>query len=202
MPAARQSYDRVAIALHWAIAAAIIILIYVGKWMTEALETHSAPQMVVFQAYQWHKSVGLSVLVLSLFRIYWRVRHKPPALPDQMSAFERLASHAAHIGFYGLMIGLPLTGWAMVSTSPWGLPTIWFGLFEWPHLPILSTLEDKKPVEAVFKEAHELLGNLAIGLIVLHVLAALKHQFINRDQVLARMVPWLGRFSGKDNVAP
>ncbi len=201
MPASRQTYDRVAIALHWAIAAAILILLYVGKWMTEALETHSAPQMVVFQAYQWHKSVGLSVLVLSLFRIYWRVRHSPPPLPEHMPALERWAAHGAHLGFYGLMIGLPLTGWAMVSTSPWGLPTIWFGLFEWPHLPVLSSLEDKKPVEAFFKETHELLGNLAIGLIALHVLAALKHQFINRDQVLGHMIPWFHRGSGKDNVA-
>ncbi len=186
-----QRYHTVAIVLHWAIAALILSQFPLGWWMTDALQDRSAPQIVIFKAYQIHKSIGLTVLIASFLRLFWRLAHPAPPLPKAMPAWERNAAHASHILLYGLILGLPLTGWAMVSASVYGLPTYWFGLIEWPHLPILSTLADKKPVEDAFKEIHETLGYLAVALIALHVSAALKHHFRDRDDVLTRMIPWL-----------
>lgn len=185
-------YTAVAITLHWLIAAAILTLLAAGLWMTTAIQ-QPGTRAFAFQVYQWHKALGLTVLVLSLARLAWRFTHAAPPLPDGMSAIERFGAKATHWGFYALMIGMPLLGWAMVSASPLGLPTIVFGLFEWPHIPWLAALDDKKPVEDVLKLAHRTGGYLMLGLAALHVAAALKHHVINRDDVLARMLPRAGR---------
>lgn len=182
------TYSRVAMALHWLIALAIIGLIAAGVWMVDAIKVPET-QGLAFVVYQWHKSFGLTVLVLSIARLAWRFVKPPPALPASMSGWERRAAHASHTLFYVLMIGMPLLGWAMVSASPLGLPTIVFNTFEWPHLSWLADLDNKKPVEDALKQAHSAGGYLLGGLLVLHVAAALKHHFINRDDVLARMVP-------------
>jgi len=183
-------YTAVAITLHWAIAAAIIVLLAAGWWMTDAIH-HAGTKATAFKVYQLHKSLGLSVLVLSFLRLGWRLSHRPPPLPEGMSVLERLLARLTHGLFYALMIGVPLAGWAMVSSSPLGLPTIVFGLFEWPHIPLLADLEDKKPLEAVFRAAHQLMAYGLAALLVLHVAAALKHHFVNRDSVLTRMAPFL-----------
>jgi cytochrome b561 len=88
------------------------------------------------------------------------------------------------------MIAMPLTGWAMVSASPLGLPTIVFGAFEWPHIVWLETATDKATLEAQLKQVHATAGLVMLGLIGLHVAAALKHQFVDRDGLLSRMVPF------------
>ncbi len=182
-------YDRVAMILHWASAVAILILIPVGKWMADAARDHSASPAVIFDTYQTHKAAGLTILMLTIVRIGWRLFHPPPPFPASMTPWARYLANATHAGFYVLIVALPLTGWAMVSASPFGFPTIWFGLFEWPHIAPLAAMENKKPVEDLFKGAHEILGNAAIILIVLHIGAALKHRFISRDQMLWRMLP-------------
>jgi cytochrome b561 len=94
--------------------------------------------------------------------------------------------------FYVLIIAISLTGWAMVSASPLGIPTVWFDLFEWPHVPFLAELPrgQKQLVIGDIREAHVRLAYLAIALIVLHLAAALKHHFWNRDTTLLRMLPW------------
>lgn len=184
-------YTIVAIVLHWTIALALFVLLGAGLWMTDAIKQPETRNFA-FKVYQWHKALGLLVLVLTVVRIGWRLINPPPPLPASMSRFERVASGFAHAGLYALMLAIPLAGWAMVSSSPLGFPTMVFGLFEWPHIPYLAGLEDKKPAEALFKATHKLLAFGAIGLIGLHVAAALKHQFINRDEVLARMAPVLG----------
>lgn len=186
----QQRYSAVAVTLHWAIAAAILLLLISGLWMTDAIKVPDT-RADAFAVYQWHKSLGLTVLVLSFARLAWRLVNPPPALPAEMGRLERLAAHTTHVVFYLLMIGMPLLGWAMVSASVFGLPTIVFGLFEWPHIPMLTELEDKAPVEAALKTAHRTGGYLMIALLILHVLAALKHHFVDRDQVLARMLPFL-----------
>jgi cytochrome b561 len=183
-------YSGVAIALHWLMALAIIGLIMVGFWMGDAAkdpETRAA----AFAAFQLHKSMGLTILLLTLLRLAWRLSHRPPPLPSTMKSWERGAARFTHIGFYVLMIAVPLSGWAMVSASPLGLPTYWFGLFEWPHIGPLAALENKEALKHDFYEAHELLAKLVIGLLLLHVAAALKHHFIDRDDVLSRMLPLL-----------
>lgn len=185
-----ETYSTVAMALHWAIAAAIIGLLAAGWWMTDAIKVPET-QGWAFVTYQFHKSLGLTVLVLSVVRLGWRLWHPPPPLPVGMSSFERLAARVSHTAFYVLMIGMPLLGWAMVSASPLGLPTIVFNAFEWPHIPFLANLEDKKPVAEAFKSAHAAGGLVLAGLVVLHIGAALKHHFKDRDSVLSRMVPGL-----------
>lgn len=181
-------YTTVAIILHWVIAVAIIGLLASGLWMSSAIND-PASKAFAFAVFQWHKALGLTVLVLSLARLAWRIGHNAPALPGHMTQAERMAAAGTHVLFYGLMIGMPLVGWAMVSASPIGLPTLYFGLFEWPHLPILSTLADKAPVEATLKTVHMTGGYIFAALLVLHVAAALKHHLFDRDDVLLRMLP-------------
>jgi cytochrome b561 len=187
-------YTAVAITLHWLTAIAILGLLVAGLWMTDAIKQPET-KALAYKVYQWHKALGLTVLVLSIARLAWRLMNPPPPLPEGMSGFERFAARITHVAFYALIIGMPLTGWAMVSASPFGLPTIVFGLFEWPHIPWLAAIDDKKPVEAVFRNAHEALGLALMALLALHVAAALKHHFVNRDEVLVRMLP--GRWMRK-----
>ncbi|GAB5470008.1 MAG: hypothetical protein Kilf2KO_30380 [Rhodospirillales bacterium] len=193
MSAVNERYTAIAIALHWLIAAAIIVQLASGLWMADAIDD-PATQALAFQVYQWHKSLGLTVLILSLLRLFWRLGHRAPGLPEGMKPWERLAAYATHVFFYAIMILMPLTGWVMVSASKFGLPTLYWGLFTWPHLPLGSlALETKAQVEEIFGSVHEFLAYGTIALLVLHVGAALKHHFVERDGVLARMLPFLKR---------
>jgi polyisoprenoid-binding protein YceI/cytochrome b561 len=125
-------YTTVAIALHWLIALAILAMLAIGLTMTHV---KLAP-VDKFKLYQLHKSIGLTILALALLRLGWRLVHRPPALPAAMPAWERGAAEGTHVLLYGFMIGLPLLGWAMVSASPFNLPTVLYGVLPWPHLPI------------------------------------------------------------------
>jgi cytochrome b561 len=185
-------YSRVAIVLHWTMAILIIGLFFVGLWMHEAIHVKET-KAAAFSAYQWHKSFGLTVLVLTFLRLAWRFGHRPPPLPSGMKPWEAGVAKLTHWIFYALMLAVPLSGWAMVSASPFGLPTIVFGLFEWPHLPQFAEMANKDAAEEALKEAHELLAFAMMGLVILHIGAALKHHLIDRDDVLARMLPLLRR---------
>ncbi len=176
-------YTRVAQALHWVTAVAVLALLGTGLTMTRLDETGAA----AFQLYQLHKSIGLTVLALTLARIGWRLSHTPPPLPAIMDRGERLAARTAHIGFYALLLGLPLGGWLMVSLAPLSVPTVWFARLPVPHLPVT-------PDEAAYltvQTAHRLGGWLIGALVIMHVAAALGHHLILRDAVLLRM--WPGR---------
>jgi cytochrome b561 len=187
-------YGLVAMGFHWLIAAAILGMLGLGLVMVR-LTPGTALQ---FELYQWHKSVGITVLALSLLRLAWRLLHPVPALPDALAPWERFLARWTHRGFYVLMIGLPVTGWMMVSASVWNVPTLLYGIVEVPHLPVLSTLEQKKPVEEALKRVHELAAWVFIGLFVLHVAGALKHHFLLRDAVLLRMLPLVPASMGND----
>jgi len=130
-------YHAISIALHWLIAIGILGLVGLGLAMTHL----ALPPMLKFQLYQLHKSVGITVLLAVLLRILWRITHRPPALP-MMGKFEQNVAEAAHIALYLLMVCLPMTGWALVSVSPFNLPTVLYSVIPWPHLPILATLKD------------------------------------------------------------
>ena len=187
-PAAADRYDRVAIALHWTIALAILGLLVLGTVMVRIAPGSS----LKFELYQLHKSVGFTVLVLSIVRLLWRLTHPAPPLPATLKPWEAVLARVTHIGFYVLMLAVPLSGWMMVSASVWNFPTVIFGTFTLPHLPVLSTLAEKKPVEDALKEVHEWLAIGMFALFLLHVAGALKHQLILRDGTLARMLPWGG----------
>ncbi|MDT8870812.1 cytochrome b [Komagataeibacter rhaeticus] len=175
-----------AIGLHWLIATGILILIGMGLTMDHV----SLDPMRMFQLYQLHKSIGISVLLLVCLRVGWRLTHAVPALADDMPAAERRAAHLVHLVLYGLQIVLPLSGWAMVSASVLGIPTVLFGTVPWPDLPVFATLHDKAPVEAVLKGFHHWAAWTLAVLIVLHVAAVLRHALILRDSVPGRMLPW------------
>ena len=175
-------YTRVAIALHWAIAVTIIALMAFGVLMTKEW----MPQR--FAIYQWHKSFGITVLVLSVLRLGWRLAHPPPALPEGMKRWEISAAKLTHVGFYALMIGMPLLGWAMTSASRLPIENQLFYLIPLPDLPGVPVGD---VVEGRFKRAHEIGGYIIFALLILHVGGALKHHFVEKDGVLARMIPAL-----------
>jgi cytochrome b561 len=174
-------YGTVAMALHWLIAVAIIGMLAAGKYM------HGLPDSDPnkFVLYQLHKSFGITILVLTVARVAWRFMHPVPPLPATMAPWERWAAHGSHFLLYALMLGLPLSGWLRVSTDRLGIPTLWFGLFEVPHFPLVSDT-----ITHWMHEAHELMGNAMILLLIIHVGAALKHHFWDRDTVLKRMLPF------------
>ena len=167
-------YTGVAIALHWAIAALIVFNLSLG------LAHDSLPKD--WQVMPVHKSVGLSVLMLTLGRIAWRLAHPAPPLPADLKPLERVAAKASHFLLYAFMLVMPLTGWMMVSGVK-RRPLEWFFQFDVPYLPISPQMAD------FGHEAHELLGWAMIALLVVHVGAALRHHMVLRDNVLARMTP-------------
>ena len=203
---AARRYSAVAVALHWVIALCILSMIPMGWWMTAAIEQPGS-QAAAYRVFQLHKSIGFLILALTLVRIVWRLTHRPPALPEGMKRWEVFAAHATHAAFYALMLGLPLTGWLYVSAG-WAVSqdralevaTRWFGLFPVPHLPGVAGLatEARRAMAFSAMGAHAAMAWGAVVLVILHVGAALKHQFLDRDGVLARMVPGL-RPGGEDS---
>src|SRR5262245_44825147 len=142
--------------LHWLIAAAILGMLVVGKYMHELPDTDANK----FALYQLHKSTGITILALTIVRVAWRLWHPAPPLPATMAVWERWAAHGSHFLLYALMLGLPLSGWLRVSTDRLGIPTLWYGLFEIPHFPVVS---DR--LTEWMHETHELLGNAMILLL-------------------------------------
>lgn len=189
MTQARDRFSIPAICLHWAIAALLLFNIWLG-WQYDGLKG-----LAQFKVLQLHKSVGITVLVLTLLRFALRLAIRPPPLPAHMPIWEKAAAHATHWAFYAIMLGLPLTGWIMVSASPTNLPTFLYqnlGLhLTWPHLGFVHdmAMPARKSAEHASSTVHHLLVKITYVLFVLHVAAALKHHFVNRDDVLWRMLP-------------
>jgi len=180
-------YNAVAMIIHWLTAATVIGLLIVGNIMADL--PNSDPNKL--DLFNWHKSFGVTVLLLTLIRFAWRLTHKPPALPEHMPAWEQRAAHAAHWLFYLLLLAVPLLGWAMVSSSPRNIPTVLFNTFDWPHIPMLADMdrENKKVMREVFENLHAAAAYTMAALVVLHVGAALRHQFVLKDKTIQRMLP-------------
>lgn len=201
MAPAPSRYSAVAIGLHWLIAIAILALLVMGFVM----ENMSGNPALKFRLFQLHKSLGITVLALSLLRLVWRLAHSAPPLPPASKVWEKALAHGVHGGFYLLMIGLPLIGWLGVSASPMKMPTRIFGLFTLPHLPFFTNDPDPAATTRLLFNIHGLMAYTLIGLLVLHVGGALKHHFMLRNDVMLRMTPRfthpLLRFlRGKNNV--
>jgi cytochrome b561 len=190
---ARTRYGNVAITLHWLIALGIIANILLGLYFADL--PRSDPNK--FLLTQTHKSIGLTVLVLSLARVAWRLVNPVPPLPASMNGFLRFMARTTQFLLYVLIIAIPLSGWLYVSASPLGLPTMFFGQFAWPNIPFLADLPraQKMPLGHEFHAIHVYLAWSAIVLVPIHILGALYHQFVRRDDVLARMLPLLARKS-------
>jgi len=182
-----ERYGAVAMTLHWLIAIAIVCMIGFGYYLSTLPITDPS----LFRLVQLHKSVGLTILVLSVLRVIWRLINPVPPLPDTLSKPVKVLARITHILLYVLIIAIPLTGWAMVSASPLGIPTMWFGLFEWPHIAPLAHLpfDQKDAKEEAIHTVHAWLAYGAAVLLLLHASAALFHHYLLKDNVLRRMLP-------------
>lgn len=183
----RSHYSRVAIIFHWTIAVLLIANLLAGLFVLPPLldSDVAADKQLGFTLIQIHKSTGLVILVLALARLGWRLGNPPPPLPVHMTPVERTLARVSHVGFYAVMLVLPLSGWAMVSTGKILFPMRFFGTFVVPPLPL------PREWGRFFHESHEILGWLTAAMLALHVVAALKHHYFDRDDVLARMLPWV-----------
>jgi cytochrome b561 len=171
----------VSITLHWVTVLAIIGLAIVGTQMDD-LPT----SLMKVKVYALHKSVGLTVLALTAFRLLWRLYAGAPALPP-MPKWQRLAAHASHITLYVLLFAMPLSGWLLHSaSSKAGYALKWFGLFKVPAIAAYDPA-----LKAFAHELHESLFKVILVVAVIHVAAAFKHHFVARDQTLHRMLPLL-----------
>jgi cytochrome b561/polyisoprenoid-binding protein YceI len=179
-------YTTVAIVLHWLIAAAILFQIILGWRMGD--EPKGPATYAIFQL---HKSIGITILLLSLARLAWRLTHRPPPHPATQPRWETLASQVVHVAFYVIMIGLPITGWIIVSTSKLTIPTVLYGAIPWPHLPFLPELAagPKHLWHQIGENGHGLLVKTTYLLLALHLGAVAKHQILDRDEVLGHMAP-------------
>jgi cytochrome b561 len=174
-------YTRTAIALHWAVAFLIFAAFPLGVYM------HDLPlSPEKLRLFSYHKWIGVTIFVLAVLRVLWRSTHRPPPLPAGMPRWEKLAAETVHYLLYALIFAVPLSGWLMSSAK--GVQTVWFGV-----LPLPDLVGRDKELGDLLKEVHESLNFVMLGLVLAHIGAALKHHFIERDRVLARMIPFLGR---------
>lgn len=174
-------YTRTAITLHWAMALLIFAAFPLGVYM------HDLPLSPgKLRLYSWHKWLGIGILLLAILRVLWRSSHRPPPLPDTMPHWEKMVAHGMHYLLYVLILAVPISGWLMSSAK--GFQTVWFGV-----LPLPDLVSKNKELGELLKEVHESLNFLMLGLVLAHAGAALKHHFIGRDDILARMLPFLKR---------
>ena len=173
-------YGFVAQGLHWVIAGLLIVQVTLGK-IADDLPLGLDKLALTAR----HKSVGITILALAAIRLAWRLIDRPPA-PPPMPRWQFVASRLTHAAFYVLLFAMPLSGWLMSSASNY--PVSWFGLVQLPDF-----VRPDEGLEQLLEEVHETLAKVLITLAILHVAAALKHQFIDRDGLLTRMLPWRAR---------
>lgn len=174
-------YSMVAIVLHWLLALMILAMFAVGLYMTDL---PFSPQRL--KLYNWHKWAGVTFLALTLLRLVWRMTHRPPALPlavtRTMPGWQHRAYHATHHLMYLLFLAVPLVGWAYSSAA--GFPIVWFG-----QIPLPDLLPVNKELAELIKPLHKYLALALMALAGLHIAAAIKHQLVDRDGLLGRMLP-------------
>ena len=170
----RYHFGLISILLHWIMAILLIGLLVLGIYMVNLPISLQKLKM-----YGWHKEYGLLALALVIVRILWRWINITPEL--SLPLLEKFAARSVHYTFYVLMVALPVTGWIITSAA--GLPASFFGLFVLPTL-----VAPNEETRILFQEIHRWVGYGLIAIIVLHVSAALKHHFINKDDILRRML--------------
>ena len=174
-------YTTTAMLLHWLSALLVAGLLALGWYMADL---PLSPQRL--KLYNWHKWAGVSVLALTLARLLWRWTHRPPALPAALvgrtPAWQQRLAALTHVALYGLLLVVPLIGWAYSSAT--GFPVVWFGV-----LPLPDLLPKDKVLAELVKPWHAVAAFSLGALVVLHLAAALKHQFVDRDGLMRRMWP-------------
>ncbi len=175
-----QRYHSLTITLHWVMALAFILMLASGLIMTNI----ELEQSFKFDLYQWHKSLGVLLLIAFVLRMALKLSFKTPKIPENFSSTERTAAKTGHIALYIWMIALPIAGWIIVSSSIFGLPTFVFNIFEWPHIPYIAA---NKEIEETAKFIHRILAYSFIALIGLHVAAVVKHAILDNENLLTRM---------------
>jgi cytochrome b561 len=197
MNQAATRYTKTAKVLHWLIAIAIFGMFALGWYMSELPK--EGPKQMAYDLFDWgiytwtlseeasprtfyfnlHKSIGITIFALVLIRIFWRLTHKAPAMLASYKAWETKLATGVHRLLYALMVALPLSGLVMAVASKYGVK--WFGL------DFISGL-DNTPLREAFKEVHEIIGVVILLIIIVHILGALKHKFIDKDETLDRML--------------
>ena len=190
-------YTKTAKVLHWLIAIAIFGMFALGWYMSDLPK--EGPKQMAYDLFDWgvytwnlseeasprtfyfnlHKSIGVTILALIVIRIFWRLSHKAPAMLASYKAWETKLASGVHRLLYVLMVALPLSGLVMAVASKYGVK--WFGL------EFIGGL-DNTPLREAFKEAHEIIGVVILLIIIVHILGALKHKFIDKDETLNRML--------------
>ena len=178
MPTRATRYSPLAQMFHWVIAGLIIVQFTLAR-LAEPLPLGVHKLALLAR----HKSVGMTILMLAVLRLLWRIWHPAPPLPAGMTRWERAGAHASHWAFYVLLFAMPLTGWTMSSAKNYSVS--WFGLFTWPNL-----IGKNEAAFEFLKTTHDILSDVLFAVAVLHILAALKHHFWHRDDVLIRMLPF------------
>lgn len=172
-----QRYGGMAQFFHWAVVA-LISFQYLWAWRIDQTEAMRQRFELVTQ----HKTIGMLVLVFALLRLVWRLFHAPPPLPRHLAQWEIWAAKLGHLALYALIFIVPLSGWFYSQAAGYG--DYWWGPISLPSL-----IEANEASEAFFYALHELLVKLLIAVVAVHVLAALRHHFILKDDVLKRMLP-------------
>lgn len=173
-------YTNGAVALHWLTAAVIVAQIYVG-FTFHGMERGPARG----EWFDWHKTLGVIILLLGVARLAWRLTHKPPPYPPELPRWERIAATWNHRIFYLLIIALPLTGLSAISGGADQSMTSLVGGVPFPLIPGLS-----EGFGDAMGDLHEQLVTITLVLLALHVAAALKHQFVDRSRAAGRMPPF------------
>lgn len=199
-PEAR-AYGLAANALHWLSALIVLIMIGTGWWMLELIHD-PARRAESFPFFQFHKSLGFLILAMTAARIGWRLTHRPPGLPAGMPGWERMSAFVVQAIFYTLLVAIPLSGWLYISTE-WAEAldkqfkgdTLVFSLFKIPYFaPISQAGEDlRRNLSFHLSGVHSWMAYGLLALVAAHAGAALKHHFIEQDNVLAHMLPFLQR---------
>lgn len=175
-----QKYRTSLIITHWLMALAFVLMLMSGFIMVN-LEFN--PNLK-FQIFQWHKSLGVILLCTFFLRIILRLTKETPKLPKNIKTLEKIAAKLGHYLLYIFMILIPLSGWIMASSSPYGLPTIVFGLFEFPHFPKIAGNE---LAHLYSNKVHGIFAYCFFVVILLHILAVIKHAIFDKENLLPRM---------------
>jgi cytochrome b561 len=173
-------YNTAIIIIHWLMALSFFWMFSSGFLMVNSEINPS----LKFKFYQWHKASGVLLLILIALRIIAKIFTSTPKMTRDFSKIEIKLAKINYLLLYFFMILMPLTGWIMVSSSPYGLPTIVFDLFEWPHIPNIASNEE---ISYLAKNLHFYFAIIFASLIALHISAVIKHKIINKINLIKRM---------------